>query len=482
MATRRRKLINDQEATYLNLLIVGDDPTASKNALQRLCKLYRDGYRLRSENQFRLILLASLKHKDAKVIRWSLNGLAFLGREEDATTLVETVDRNRADPDVLGAGVAALAARTELDQLRSLLAGIDLPLRGAALFAAAQQIPSLTPDLRSERVSIDTPDHGMLRLATVLVGINKAPEHLFDADHENRVLLGQLNEHDDAMTAQYSIWALTEREEYGLDDLTIPLSNFPHLRDNIRAYAFQLIAEDPEIAEKEFDLLREGAEDDVNEVREHLARGLRDTYFSGLGTFAIDWFLTEDDDKTKRRLLDHLAAHSDSDPTYKQFCLELYKTSGSQSLERVQLEASSSKSLAFEIRKHNYQQDAIRFEGGVNVTNVNFNKEVNAGALAINGNATVHGDVNISVQEACAKAVELLEAVRTATEKSDEPVPLDIKATLDEGKSAPTKSNVSKVYEWLKTGAKVGGTVLSAIGLAPDVITGFETILPYLPG
>jgi hypothetical protein len=160
MANRLKGLINDQEAAYLKLLIVGPDDTAAKNALQRLCKLYRGDQRLRDESEMRRILLGSLQHPDPKVIRWSLNALAFIAKPEDDKAIINAISEHRENPDILGAGVAALASLKALDDLRSSLDGIELPLRGAALFAAAQQIRSLEADLRKNRVDINSDQYG----------------------------------------------------------------------------------------------------------------------------------------------------------------------------------------------------------------------------------------------------------------------------------------------------------------------------------
>lgn len=481
MTNRLRGLINDNEAAYLKILIVGRDSVAAKNALQRLCKLYRDGARLRDDSEMRVILLGSLVHSDPKVIRWALNGLAFLARAEDDQAVISAISTYRDNPDILGAGVAALASLKSLDQLRDSLDGIDLPLRGAALFAAAQQIKSLEPDLRSERVSIDTTDYGALRLATVLVGVNKAPEHLFESGHENSVMLGELNRHPDPLTAQYSIWAITERAEYSIADLKIPLQDAGSTQPNIRAYIYQLVAEDADTAKSNIDFLKQGIEDGEREVRDHLARGLKATYFDGIRSITENWFLNEDDEKTRLRILDHICCQSDLDQEYLNFALNLFTSDNLSRFERAQIEASAGKKLGFEIRRFQYTKSSFEFRGELALTSTVNIGSLNSGVVAINGNASNSGQIGLTSTQAIEQSRSFVSKVCELAAASKEPIPAEISEAFAIAKDSPNKSNISKILGWLKSGAKIGGTVLAAVGVLPDAISGIEALIPLLP-
>lgn len=225
MARTGRGAIDALEATYLELQLVGPDSTAKKNALQRLCRLYRLGQRLRSPEHTVLLVLGLLYDSDKKVVRWALNASAFLVKGDRIGAVIDAIDRNREDPDILGAGVAALAATHDEDNLRELLEGRGLPLQGATLLAAAQKLPQLGGSLVNNRINIDTAPIPELRLASVLVGIEKAPEHMFDSNHPNSSIIGALNSHPDAVVAQYSIWATMENKELGLAHVRIPLAD-----------------------------------------------------------------------------------------------------------------------------------------------------------------------------------------------------------------------------------------------------------------
>ena len=143
IARTGRGAIDSVEATFLELQLVGPDPTAKKNALQRLCRLYRLGQRLRAPERSVLLILGLLYDPDKKVVRWALNASAFLVKEDRIGAIIDAIERNREDPDILGAGVAALAANHDEEKLRAILEARGLPLQGATLLAAAQKLPQL---------------------------------------------------------------------------------------------------------------------------------------------------------------------------------------------------------------------------------------------------------------------------------------------------------------------------------------------------
>lgn len=241
-----RGAIDATEAKFLELQLHSGDATTRKNALQRLCRLHRLGQRLRSPEGTVLLVIGLLYDNDKKVVRWALNAAAFLVKADRIDAVLNAIDRNRDDPDIVGAGVAALAATSDEDRLRELLEARGLPLQGATLLAAAQKLPRLGTSLVANRINIDNAAIPELRLASVLVGIEKAPEHMFDANHANSDVIGALNRHPDAIVAQYSIWAAMESKQLGLAHVRIPLADVMAQRDNVRSYIYRLLASDPQ--------------------------------------------------------------------------------------------------------------------------------------------------------------------------------------------------------------------------------------------
>lgn len=135
---RTSSYIGAADTAYLELLIADKDPESKKLGLQRLCKWYRRGLRLRQPERVRIHLMGLLHDGSPKVVRWALNALALLGTNQNARAVVEAIQRHRDDPDILGAGVSALCALLPGDRARAELQAADLPLSGAILMAAVQ--------------------------------------------------------------------------------------------------------------------------------------------------------------------------------------------------------------------------------------------------------------------------------------------------------------------------------------------------------
>jgi hypothetical protein len=133
---RTSTFIAPTEAAYLELLIADKDSESKKIGLQLLCKLYRRGLRHRDPDRIRVHLMGLLHNEAPKVKRWALNALALVGTQHNVKAVVEAIQRNRDDPDILGAGVSALCALLPAEQARKELERADLPLSGAILMAA----------------------------------------------------------------------------------------------------------------------------------------------------------------------------------------------------------------------------------------------------------------------------------------------------------------------------------------------------------
>ena len=283
-----------------------------------------------------------LLHDDApKVIRWALNALALVGNRNNVRAVVEAIQRNRNDPDIVGAGISALCALLPADEARKELEGADLPIEGATLMAAVQHSGHFQSELRVARVQIDYAEPAELRLAGVLVGLNKAPEHLFSLSSLNSAVIGDLNSHPDPIVAQYSIWATYENPTLSLKNLRLPLHDVESKPPNVRKYVYQLAVKDVQTAQDNYDFMVLGSEDPDPEARAGLATGLRDIYFDGLDAFISDWLEDEDVDRIRQRLLEHMARNADKSVTYSAPVLRAFGAANTGSLTRARLEAAA---------------------------------------------------------------------------------------------------------------------------------------------
>jgi nucleoside phosphorylase len=341
MRRRARQRIHQQEAAYLELLLRTPDPESKKNGMQRLCKLYRLGYRLQNPHSILILLVGLLYSEYDKVRRWALNSLALLGTIRETEAILDAIRRSRDNPDVLGAGISALTAIVRDEQAKLYLKKADLPLDQVTLLAASQQSGAFASELRKTRVKIDIASDPELRLASVLIGIDRAPENLFSLKHDNRKIIGQLNTHPDRIVAQYSVWAIHENPRMSLQDLRVDLADVEWLPANVRKYIYQLVTADSETARRNHDMLVLGSVDSSTEAREGLAKGIGQIFFDSLEQLILDWFADEDNDAVKQRLLEHMAAYAKVCPAYEKPVLEMYRSAASNSLIRSRLESAA---------------------------------------------------------------------------------------------------------------------------------------------
>ncbi|WP_083860013.1 5'-methylthioadenosine/S-adenosylhomocysteine nucleosidase [Bradyrhizobium diazoefficiens] len=363
---RNSRYLDPTEAAYLELLIGDRDPESKKIGLQRLSKLYRQGLQHRDPERIAIHLMGLLHDEAPKVKRWALNALALIGGQNNVRAITEAIQRNRNDPDILAAGVSALCALLPVEQARQELERADLPIEGAILLAAVQHSGHFQSELRIARVRIDYADEPELRLAGILVGLDKAPEHLFSLNVPNYEAIGELNSHPDPIVAQYSVWATYENPRLTLKNLRLPLHDVDAKPPNVRKYVYQLAVKDVQTAQDNYDFLVLGSEDPSAEARVGLATGLRSVYFDGLETLVMDWLNDEDADRVKQRLLEHMARNADNCSAYAGPALRAYQAAGAGSLTRARLEAAArNTSLYLAMKRIEYDaegQDLFRME------------------------------------------------------------------------------------------------------------------------
>jgi nucleoside phosphorylase len=341
MRRRRNRYISPEEEAYVQLLIANIDPENKKVGLETLCKLYRSGMVLRDPHVVVVHAMGLLYHAASRVRRWSLNALSLIGSKDQVVAILEAIKRDQADPDILAAGISALCSILNADEARRVLHKANLPLEGAIVLAAAQQSQNFDKELRRTRVNIETAEVSQLRLAGILVGLGKAPENLFTLKFPNKKVIGQLNTHPDRIVAQYSVWATCENRGLGPKALGIKLKEIEYHPEKVRKYVYKTIVSDVATAAQNYDLLVQGSEDKSVEARTGLAMGFRDTFFDSAEQLILDWFVDEETESVRQRLLEHMAANADKCSLYEKPVLQMYRDADANSLTRSRLESAA---------------------------------------------------------------------------------------------------------------------------------------------
>ena len=107
------RLLDRPNVDYIKSQIETGEPNRTKKALQYLCKLYRDGCRIRPPElvgiEQSIVGLLYTQLKDEKVRRWALNALARLGREPTCMdAIVSTLKQYSDEPQTSAAAIAAI--------------------------------------------------------------------------------------------------------------------------------------------------------------------------------------------------------------------------------------------------------------------------------------------------------------------------------------------------------------------------------------
>lgn len=409
-----------------------------------------------------------------------MTAIALVGRRSDnLQAVVDALERQRGDPEIMVRGVATLFALCTAEEARKLLTEHKLPLEGAALLASAQHSNDQKWSLLKTTVDIDKAPLLELRMASLLVGMNKAPDNLFSKTHENRIMIGELNKHDDDLVAQYSIWAIAESNSLGLCDLGVPLQDIDTFASNVRGWIYRLITADEETAENNIEYLRYGAEDQVDEAREGLAIGIRNVYFDGLEQITFDWLPDEPIINIRHRLLEHMSVTAGRCVAYEQPVIEEY--SNADRLLRTRLEAAAQQTELYgKLRRVAISTEQASLDFGENngqrVTMVQQNINTGGGSIGIiSGEGTVIAQSNQAVgrmnigsdlKPILGEVLKFIEAsVQGQTEK-EAGAQLVNAAAVD-----PTKGKVDALLGWLK-GLKEGSGYVAATSVSIGSLVG----------
>lgn len=342
--------ITHQQAAYLRYELSSNDPRRQKTALQDLCRLARTGLTFRPEAKAsfeQMVAGLTVNASDAKVVRWGLNAIARIG------TVVNTAEsakialrRHEGDPEIVAAAVSALAAlyRGRIPP-EVAMSSVDPATR---MLAAMQTVAPKLLDRVSLAIDIDTADAELLKLALVVVGLNRDIQHLIHPRHENGVIVRALGQHDDPIVRQYSVWAVIENARLGTEHLGIPFDRIDREPPNVQAKLLQFAPTAIADSFERQDVIIAGTNSPSVEAREGLGRGLAHIFYDGLQDVTIAWVRTETEDRVLLPLAEHFARHADEAPSYRDEALALHDR-GAAFRERVRLGAEGT-TLYAEIR------------------------------------------------------------------------------------------------------------------------------------
>lgn len=472
-----------QEAAFIDAALQTDSAVTKKQALQRLCSLYRQGGRLAAPHRTKALVINALVDQDPKVRRWAFNALAQLGEAADVQLMIYPWKMNRAHEDVFEAGLTALAHLVPKEELLIILREAGVDLDPATLMALGQQTDSFQSELRDLRLEVEQASDVELRSATLLIGLKKAPGTLFSGRFPVSDVIGDLNTHENVIVAQYSFWATVEHPELGVDNIRVAPAEFPRLPPNVQGWAYRTLTKDGAKAVEHYDAIVSASESNFAEVREGMATGLRDIYYDSLDVTVADWFLEERASAVRDRLLEHMAGHASKSSAYREEVLKAYREAATGSVLRSRLEAANRDSaLALEMRRIALQTNDPDLFASMVKSDMNnsqhFYGTVHAAGISNSGTGN-SGSVQImSFAEAQSRVIPTLQELRQALESPDVPLAAREGAKIaQEAIEAPTKGKVEKVVEWLKQ-IKDGGESVASLGNLAT--SGYEKLAPLV--
>jgi hypothetical protein len=466
---------------YLKSQIETGDPVRTKRALQETCKYYRNGFRVHPSRlagfEQSVVGLLYTQTKDEKVRRWALNTLARLGREPQCMQAVmHTLQQYQDEPQTSAAAIAAIFRMSR--KAATILKKLSFDEQMVTL-AALQHVDENNLDMSSFPIKVDQASPDLLKLALVVVGLDRAPPNMLHPKYSNGELVKALGGHHDSIVAQYTVWAITENPSLSLNDLGVDVQLVEQQPENVRGWIYRLIAMKAEDAERNFEFVELGSRDPSAEARLGLAMGIRETaYFDGLEGVILDWFLNEAEIEIRQCLMEHMIKQSSECASYEQMVLDIYEKEpvGSAMRERMQVVAAGT-------RMYSKLRSAVApdlFDKGVsNVTNnttYNISGGVQGGAVSIGGDATNLGNARFDNETTIRIQTELSKLERDLHEFSlDDQIKTKLMDVVQIAKAEPTLANVKSVTTRIREAGEVvlAGTTIWEIGSLIAKLAGF---------
>lgn len=285
--------------------------------------------------------------QDAKVVRWALNTIARLGTQQGASNSVTAaLSRHVQTPEIVGAAIAALAALYR-GAIPPLSTDTSIPPEMRVL-AAMQTVSAAQIGKVQLRIDIDKVDADLLKLALIVIGLNRDVQHLLHPRYANGEIVRALCQHDDSIVRQYSVWAVLENRALGLEHLGIPFERTEAEPENVQAKLLELgSAAITDLSQRQ-DLILAGSSYPSVLAREGLAKGLAQTFYDGLEGVTLDWARTEAEPRVRLLLAEHFGRFSGRLPSYEEMAIEMFEEGGD--LRRYVLRGAEGKPLHVKLR------------------------------------------------------------------------------------------------------------------------------------
>lgn len=347
----RTTRISDLEAAFLKFELESQDARRQKTALQDVCRRYRSGQALAPEARHEFEVQTgylAVNARDRKVVRWALNSIARLGTQQGAANSVKAaLSRHVEDPEIVGAAIAALAAlyRGAVPELPS-NAPVPPEMR---VLAAMQTVTAAQLSKVQLQINIEHADAELLKLALIVIGLNRDIQHLLHPRFENGDLVRVLGQHDDPVVRQYSVWAVTENAALDLNHLGISFDRTEAESENVQAKLLELGASSIVDLTERQDLILAGSSYPSVLAREGLAKGLLRNYYNGLEGVTLDWARTEAEMRVRVLLAEHFGRFADRLPSYEDMATDLAAEGGD--LRRHVLRGADGKPLQRKLKQ-----------------------------------------------------------------------------------------------------------------------------------
>jgi hypothetical protein len=178
------------------------------------------------------------------------------------------------------------------------------------------------------KIDIESADVDLLKLALIVIGLNRDIQHLFHPRFENGDIVRALGQHDDAIVRQYSIWAVTENAALDLAHLGVPFDRIVSEPEDVQAKLLELGASSIVDLTERQDLILAGSSYPSVLAREGLAKGLLNTFYDGIEGVTLDWCRTEAEVRVRLLLAEHFGRYADCLPSYDDIATDIAAEGG----------------------------------------------------------------------------------------------------------------------------------------------------------
>lgn len=481
MIIRKRWIETLEAARILGELRISNTPKSVKRALQDLCEHYEKGRHMMEPDETRTTLHSHLHSPEILVRRWSMKALGLIGHPDDMQRIVARL-RVEDDREAQTWGTAALLKRANDRSLKEVCSEAGLDRDASLVLAARLYAPESWVAAHGEDVKITlTDDELALKWAIFLIGYGKAPENLFNPRHANGIFLGELNAHDSALVAEYSIWGLVERDDFSYSNCTIQIGDVSKHPANVRKWLYRLAAKDLSAAHLTHDGVKGLFYQELDQsAREGLARGLAFSSANDIVDLLVECHQYEMDESIRELLLAGLAIRADPNSPAGELLTQSFRNGLWDSKLRKRLLVASQRqpmhnqfrAIEAEERKPDpllFMASQINFGGDNTVGNTfKVSGGINAGVLA---GGSISGNVQQIIGQIGDHRVadkEILSAVLDFADKAS--ISPGLKADIAEAAKAvvasPSPETKTGLLEKLKTaGGLLGSAGTAAAGL-----------------